>query len=754
MDTISTQSGHQLADYPASIASSLDCEICATTATLIQEGSTASLSLNTQAFSPYGLAARPGRVADFRRAGSTCLVCRVLLSEFNAQCTFLNHEPPQDDDVIETVYVTFLGKWQIQLVQPISGVLDGPKLKAHLSLVRRYVDRGDNSVRPALLEEEMQSIPIDESRIDLDRIKRWMACCDGNHQGTCHAIQDPWKRVENVDEISLIDVETQCICQQTGSSAYLAFSYVWGTDDTPLVADQANIDVLSEPGSLAASSPLGRRLPKSIRDAMTITSRLGYRYLWVDRLCIVQDDEVHKQRQLASMAAIYTNASITIIASHGDDSRGLPGSEPGHSPLRRPFSIISLPGDVNLLFDNSKALGDPYEPPSNYEYPRRGWTLQEESLSNRSLHFSHREVKWVCQKMNCREIYDDKRQVRDNRESSIELQLYKAHPDISTYGHLAINYTSRLLKYDDDAVNAFSAIIAAFSRPMKGGMFYGLPELFFEGMLLWQPGEPLLRRRQSGDGVPSWSFLGWAGRGLDLGAWVDLYMYWKYDSASHCMRFQSDNLLISCVEYFKVDRHTGSCSRIQSSYHDDSRQRLPKDIAPGGRQFRHRVEVPLEPLPPAPGSWLPILKFHTKRCCIAIGDIIPRPPGDKDDGCLDVSLEDESGQVVGAIRLNTAHREEACHEKRLDLIVISRCISSQCRSTRTIPELRIFHAKCPQPCFNPKSCLADSWVVPYDFYNVMWIGWNESVAYRRAVGRVLVSYWDKQRPEDIRVILG
>ena len=745
------------------MASAPDCEACATMATMIREGRSAppSLILHTG----MGLGAMPGRIADYRRNQSRCQPCRALLSEFTTQCAFYNQEPPEDHDQVEMVYLQWLGTWRIQLVPPEPTGFYVPRAKSHLSFAR-CVDPRRPDTPPPSLEDEVTAITIDASRIDFDRVMRWKARCDANHEGTCFAIRDPWMAMERFDKLSLIDVADQCISQQPGSGAYLALSYVWGVGDSPLTASTANIDALCRPGSLDPDSPLGRRLPRSIRDAMTVTSRLGYRYLWVDRLCIIQDDDAHRRLHLASMAAIYANASITIIASHGDDSHGLPGVEPDRSPLRRPFSTLSLPGSVNILYDDSKGLEETYELPSDRDYRRRGWTLQEETLSNRSLNFGHREVGWKCRKMRCREIYDDQTQLKDNRKSSLEVQLYKPYADIGTYSHLAMNYTGRLLTYDTDAVHAFTAIIAAFSRSMKGGMLYGLPELFFEGMMLWQPREPLLRRRQRNHESPSWSFLGWSGRGLDLGTWSELYNSWGRSSDGQ--HFRSASRLISCIQYFKVDSQTGARSLIQSSYYNDATRRLLSRGAGGQRtspdpsdpsmddasDYTLFVRFPSEPLTTANGSWLPTLEFRTQRCYIPVGDVIPRADGDEGKGCLDVCLEDQNGGVIGAIRLNATHRDEVCPGTRLGLVVISRCIASQPRVTRTIPELRVFHAKCFQLCFDPKRCQAEGRFVPYDFYNVMWIGWNGNVAYRKAVGRVLVSYWDEQEPEDVEITLG
>src|SRR4051794_22873221 len=62
------------------------------------------------------------------------------------------------------------------------------------------------------------------------------------------------------------------------------------------------------------------KLPKSFREAVFITRRLGYLYLWIDSLCIVQDDKEDWQQESAKMADIYENAALTIAASDSADS--------------------------------------------------------------------------------------------------------------------------------------------------------------------------------------------------------------------------------------------------------------------------------------------------------------------------------------------------------------------------------------------------------------------------------------------------
>jgi hypothetical protein len=84
----------------------------------------------------------------------------------------------------------------------------------------------------------------------------------------------------------LIDVESMKVVRVMVSEqpSYFALSYVWGRSPF-LLLERSNEGLLSRNGSLAIQD-----LPQTILDATTITRQFGYRYLWVDALCILQDD--------------------------------------------------------------------------------------------------------------------------------------------------------------------------------------------------------------------------------------------------------------------------------------------------------------------------------------------------------------------------------------------------------------------------------------------------------------------------------
>lgn len=103
------------------------------------------------------------------------------------------------------------------------------------------------------------------------------------------------------------------------TTVYVALSYVWGSIPGVLESTTNNFSQLCSPGSL--KSPENRSLmPRTVLDAMAVSMAMGVQYLWVDRLCIIQDDSTHFTEQLQRMASIFANSYFTIIAADGPDA--------------------------------------------------------------------------------------------------------------------------------------------------------------------------------------------------------------------------------------------------------------------------------------------------------------------------------------------------------------------------------------------------------------------------------------------------
>jgi hypothetical protein len=135
------------------------------------------------------------------------------------------------------------------------------------------------------------------------------------------------------DNLRLIDVRSRTIVKAPHPKGlyYLTLSYVWGTEHMelesgmkPVVTNRADIRTTK---SGEEATPLPQLLPKTIEDAISLTTSLGYRYLWVDALCIVQDDPSRvKKRYLDQMDAVYNCSALTIAAASGRHADcGIPG---------------------------------------------------------------------------------------------------------------------------------------------------------------------------------------------------------------------------------------------------------------------------------------------------------------------------------------------------------------------------------------------------------------------------------------------
>jgi len=834
----------------AEFTASPDCTICGMISSLVRNGTNPLPSRNPKTmFQP---AARLGTLREYTESANKCPLCQSLLSRLgshqNPNEGDPQPQPPEDDAVVEMAYLLFMGVWEIMVERlPTWDRPNSGTTLADLKLIRHVIPEG-NSVGTCQEEgttnqkdktyQKNEMLAFVETRsehgqdeVDFSRIKNWISYCDMNHQGTCFEIQDPWKRMDSPETLYFVDVDEECISLQLATtSVYVTLSYVWGNTPSPLMLTSANIDNLCTPHSLSEKLPLGKQLPQTIRDAMQVTKTLGYRYLWVDRLCIIQDDQVQKPKNITAMAGIYSNASMTIIADNGDDAQGLPGISSTTSTSRRhcrrrrrPFNILYFPEDIQLVLDDSNlpiaattTTGESEAKTKTYN--SRGWTLQEELLSNRTLRFTSREIRFLCRKSRFRELLHDSRQVVDNRKSSIEIQLFKRNPDISTYGHLLGDYLSRQLTFDSDAVKAFTAIMAAYSRSMRGGILFGIPELFWEGCLLWRSSEPLRRRRgsadvsvsEAGEGAPSWSPLGWQGDGLCLQPWDVLYTNTGRDKFRRDVYFTSVVKILPCVEFYKTttmtmttDTQTGQQRRelIQSSYHAE------ENISDKKEDYHvHKVPIPEQPFPShldLVGGWSSILTVRTQLCKILVGDGFVTDDQRNDPGqCRDVFLVDDDvddednhtnngddrgnnghgadddndtndndnrnsgstdgkrGRVIGTLRPDTTTPTKTrthLFGTRISLIIISRGMTTQRPHSWEFPELAVFHAKCGPRCF-ASTCKADKqFLFPYEFYNVLWVTWGgeNGIAYRQGIGRVLKSAWDNKRGlEEVEVRLG
>ena len=135
------------------------------------------------------------------------------------------------------------------------------------------------------------------------------------------------------------------------------------------------------------------RLPNTFKHAIEIAQRLGLDYLWIDSLCIIQDDEDDWQKESALMSSVYGGSTITIAASSArDSSQGCFLKLPNFSGGLR--ARITDGGRQRVQDFRSEEVYSL----STFEthLGTRAWALQEKILPPRTIHFSDRGAFWEC----------------------------------------------------------------------------------------------------------------------------------------------------------------------------------------------------------------------------------------------------------------------------------------------------------------------------------------------------------------------
>ena len=265
--------------------------------------------------------------------------------------------------------------------------------------------------------------------------------------------------------------------------------------------------VLTEKGSL-----LDSKLSKTIADAMQLIERLGLRYLWVDALCIKQDDLSDKEQHIARMGFVFQNALFTIIAASGNDcDAGLPGIRSGTRFKRQQFVEA---GNITLV----SSVQHPSEKtltPETSKWARRAWTFQEELLSRRRLIFTDEQVWWQCPRATwCEQSQLETQDAIGFLGSGqrVELSLRERYSKLrpQDYFDLVSKYARRELSYPSDALNAFNGILSILTDYSNEQFFWGFASSSFERQLYWA-GKAKVRTTLPDECFPTWSWVDWEG---------------------------------------------------------------------------------------------------------------------------------------------------------------------------------------------------------------------------------------------------
>lgn len=357
-------------------------------------------------------------------------------------------------------------------------------------------------------------------KADLRLFHDWVNRCKRLHEGECGRSIWPEPLQQALKAFLVIDVDRMCIVNAPENCRYVALSYCWGT--VPMFRHLlSNSAALQKEGALTNSLT-----PATISDAIALVKGVGERYIWVDALCIIQDDQSVKQVQLAQMGLIYSLAAFTIVAAAGDNANaGLPGIRAG---TRKTDQDTLRVGEKIFLTVIDGA--DYYGGVKESTWITRAWTMQEKILSKKLLIFTDEQVYWKCWNA----LWLEETALEKVPKINFFNKIASAGPaDIGfdslvdgseglfgLYQSLVNTYMERQLSFKADILNAFSGLCQAFTAIGNEAFHWGLPVSRFDAALCWWLRAGGQRNYafcdQGKDGLasvpfPSWSWAAWHG---------------------------------------------------------------------------------------------------------------------------------------------------------------------------------------------------------------------------------------------------
>ena len=332
---------------------------------------------------------------------------------------------------------------------------------------------------------------------------------------------------------------------------YAALSYCWG--GASFVTKKSSLQIRKQ-------GIAWNHLPKTQRQAITVCRALKIDYIWIDSLCIIQDDMDDWRKESRKMADVYRGAVLVISADATADAReGIflprtaswtiePVSCDGMN--KWPCMIAHQEVDHQPLWDTD---GDS----SDWPLQTRGWTLQEGLLATRIVHFTPRELMWECNhgvRCECgiwQEDYPEASLLLPKAQLRQTMAPTCPPADRAEYWCGMVRaYMGRNLKEDTDRLPAISALARQFQDLSGLGLYKaGIWSAFVPKMISWNsaPGQEVHRRPRKYT-APSWSWASIVGP-ID---W-DYHDYWDFGNSVDKYRQYIETCFEACVEVEDLD---------------------------------------------------------------------------------------------------------------------------------------------------------------------------------------------------------
>lgn len=373
-----------------------------------------------------------------------------------------------------------------------------------------------------------------------------------------------------VVEVGNDDTSVKLVETKGAKADYICLSHCWGLEQ-----------IITTENSTFEDRKKGipwNKLSKTFQDAIILTRKLGFKYIWIDSLCIIQDDAQDWDIESAKMASVYSNGYLTLAATHSTNGRGGLFSDiydfevSGTTPDGEDYVVffrerIDHHFEMGINEDRSQ-LG--FSTALYHPLLTRAWVYQERMLSARVLHFTRYEIFYECRsslQCECGNIgYEGTSNITEMPIIKVEhgYALHEAHDNeeyeeefsylrARLWRTMVSSYTALFLTKSKDRLPAIGGLAKHMAVRRKSRYLAGLWEDTLNDDLLWtiQATSKYKKPRPYPRNAPTWS---WASVETYCHYWDPILFSSSEDVADERKPYQHLSKILDCeVKWSAVD---------------------------------------------------------------------------------------------------------------------------------------------------------------------------------------------------------
>lgn len=329
----------------------------------------------------------------------------------------------------------------------------------------------------------------------------------------------------------------QIVLLDTSQTAYryIALSHCWGSAEAANQMPRTTSRNISQHREGIAVSSLTR----TFQDAVDLTVKLGLQYIWIDSLCIIQDDEEDWMKECPRMMYVYGLAYLVVAATAAENggkglyiARKSPKRVTFRTPTGRRVKAVVESREFTFPAHHVWKVGEDYWEATNLPLLKRAWAFQERLFAPRIIHFTPAEIVWECMSSvgcECGNLQD----TTAARSAFGPAQSFKskfhdivirgcAEQRLRYWHCITAQYSARELTRSSDRLPALACVARLINPRAFGRYLYGIWEDTLPVSLLWwsetadddhpAADSATTHFRPRGKSIPTWSWMSVEGR--------------------------------------------------------------------------------------------------------------------------------------------------------------------------------------------------------------------------------------------------